>query len=155
MSFLNALSGVLSDAKALAQKYTPESLSPEKRFGKACVTVCALVTMADGDAEESEIDMAAEFLGGIDEIKDYIGIGEANEIFGMQIVALQSGFSKGKGMFAMEVNKLIGEIKSGVTDAQWQMAVIAVAEAMASSNSRGTVGDDEQVMLNKLTTAIG
>lgn len=155
MSFFDKLGDVLSDAKSLAQKYTPEGLSAEKRFGKACVTVCALITMADGDVEESEIDMAAEFLGGIDEIKDYIGIGEANEIFGMQIMALESAFTKGKGMFAMEVNKLIGEIKSGVTDAQWQMAVIAVAEAMASSNSRGAIGDDEDEMLNKLVTAIG
>lgn len=155
MGFLDALSGVLGDAKALAQKYTPEGLSPEKRFAKACVTVCALITMADGDAEESEIDMAAEFLGGIEEINDYIGIGEANEIFGMQIVALQAAFAKGKGMFAMEINKLIGEIKSGVTMAQWQMAVVAVAESMATSNSRGLVGEDEQAMLNKISTAIG
>lgn len=155
MSFFEMVKNAAEGATALGKKYAPAALSPEKRFAFGVVTACALITMADGDAEESEINEASDFLMNIEQINSYIGLEEANEIFAMQISELQKAHDQGSGMFAMAVNKMIGSIKSGVTDPEWTMSVMAVAEVMATKNSNGKAGPDEIAMLHKMRTAIG
>lgn len=155
MPFMTFLNQALAQMKDMTAKYAPTALSPEKRYGKGCVTACALVTMADGEAEASELDMAADFIMGIDTINDYLGVEEANEILALQIGALQKAFDKNAAMFTMEVNKMLAEIKSGVESAEWRDSIKALAESMASSNSAGKAGPDEQKMLDKIENAIG
>ena len=155
MSFFAMVKNAADGAAALGKKYAPAALSPEKRFAFGVITACALITMADGDAEEREIDEASDFLSHTEQVNAYVGLEEANEIFAMQISELQRAFGKSKGMFAMAVNKMIGSIKSGVTDPEWTMSVMAVAEVMSTKNSSGKAGTDEIAMLHKLRTAIG
>ena len=155
MPFMDYLNLAMNSAKDMVAKYGPAVLSPEKRFGKACVTACALVTMADGEAEDSELDMSADFMAGIPEITEYLGAEEANEIFAMQISALQENYAKNKAMFTMEVNRMLAEMKTGVESAEWKGSVNAIAEAMGSSNGNGTAGDDEVAMIAKISTAMG
>ena len=155
MPFMDYLNLAMSSAKDMVAKYGPSVLSPEKRFGKACVTACALVTMADGEAEDSELDMAADFMAGIPEIAEYLGAEEANEIFAMQISALQENFVKNKAMFTMEVNRMLAEMKSSIDNAEWKGSVNAIAEAMGSANSNNAAGQDEAAMIAKIATAMG
>jgi len=154
MPFMDYLNLAMNSAKDMVAKYGPAVLSPEKRFAKACVTACALVTMADGEAEDEELDMAADFMVGVPEISEYLGGEEANEIFAMQISTLQENFAKNKAMFTMEVNRMLAEMKSGIDDHTWKNSVVAIAEAMGTSNSRGAIGNDEAAMIAKITSTM-
>lgn len=153
--FMDYLNAFASKAKDAVSKYGPAMLSPEKKYGKAIVTACALITMADGEAEDSELDMASDFIAGIPEVSEYLGGEEANEIFALQITSLQSAFAENKAMFTMEVNRMLAEMKSGVDNTEWISSVNAVAEAMSTSNSNGVAGDDEKAMIAKIINSIG
>jgi len=154
MSFFEQLSSLALQAKDLALKYSPSALTPEKRFAKACISACALLTMADGEAEATEVEMASEFIMGVPEIKKYFDMAEAHEIFALQLTALETASKKGNVMFLMETNKIIAEIHSSVDDESYVGTILAVAETMATSNSRGVAGKDELAVINTLKAAL-
>jgi tellurite resistance protein len=155
MAFRAIMTGLLAQAQDLAAKWAPTALSPEKKFGKGIVTACTLITMADGEAEESELDAAVDFIVNIPEIGEYLGVEAANEVLAMQIEELQAAHNKGTAMFTMTINKMAAEIRNNVENPEWRSTVLAVAEAMASSNSNGVAGADEQKILDRLNALLG
>ena len=153
MIFMDLFAELKKKANELATKYAPESLNEEKRFAKSCISVAALVTMADRDAEPSELNMGSRFISGIEEISNTFGEKEANEIFALQISSLQKNASN-IAMFTMAVNSMIAEIKDGVVNPAWKKTILSIAEAMGSSNSNGIAGPDEEAMIGKIKIAM-
>jgi tellurite resistance protein len=155
MSFRTLMNNMVSGVSELYSKYAPTALSSEKQFGKGIVTSCALIAIADGEVEDSELDFAAEFIDGIDDIVNYLGAEEAHEILSLQINSLETAYKKGTAMFTLTVNKMISEIKANVTDPGQREVILGIAASMTESNSKGVAGEDETKMLNKLNQAIG
>ena len=150
--FMDFYESLRNKAAELATKYAPAALNNEKRFAKGCISSAALMTMADGNAEPSELDMGAQFISGIEEIKNTFGEEEANEIFALQVSNLQD--TANPAMFTMAVNKMIAEMKGGIEDPAWKSTIVSIAETMGSANSNGVAGGDEIAMINKIKAAM-
>lgn len=137
-----------------AKRYAPSALTPEKRFAKAIISASSLLTMADGKAEESEIEAASTIIFSHRSIKQFLTPAEAQEMYAMQIEKLQQANIKGKVPFSLEVNGLVAEIADSVADRQWRAEVLETAKMVGESNGNGRLGDDEQAILKKLQTAM-
>jgi len=150
MSFFKNLGNTLT---AGVKRFAPASLTPEKRFARALVTSSALLTMADGSAEDSEIEQASQIIAGHNSIKQYLSPTEAHEMYAEVIEELVTAY-KNPTSRLMEVNKRIAEIADTVKEANWRREIIEFANVMGSSNSRGRAGADEQVIIDKIKAAL-
>ncbi|MBD8088422.1 hypothetical protein IFT48_00245 [Pseudomonas fluorescens] len=150
MSFLKNLGKSIT---ASAKRFAPASLTPEKRFARALVTSSALITMADGSAEESEIEQASQIISGHNSIKQYLTPAEAHDMYAEIIEELVTAY-KNPTSRLMEVNKRVAEIGDTVKEASWRREIIEFANVMASSNSRGRAGADEQAIIDKIKTIL-
>lgn len=140
---------VLSSAK---DKFAPSALSPKKRFGKAVVDVCALMVMADGEAEEAEIEKAYEFLSDIEAIRSCISPEEVSEMFRASISALARAYKKSSIEFKFRTSAVVLEISSSVTSEGYRNNLIFIAKNMAEASSSD--GADEKNMIIKLEKAL-
>nr|VFJ48462.1 MAG: Tellurite resistance protein TerB [Candidatus Kentron sp. FM]VFJ48712.1 MAG: Tellurite resistance protein TerB [Candidatus Kentron sp. FM]VFK08163.1 MAG: Tellurite resistance protein TerB [Candidatus Kentron sp. FM] len=155
MGFKDFLRNVTAQADEIRKKYAPKALSPEKRYAHGIATVCALLAMADGELEESEVEAASQFLMGVNEVQQYFGEADALELFSQLVNDLQSESTKGKAFFKMQTNKMIAQIKETVTRQDWRSNIMLIAKEMAKSNQAGKPGAHEQAMLDQLETMIG
>nr|VFK78443.1 MAG: Tellurite resistance protein [Candidatus Kentron sp. SD] len=154
MGFKDFLKNVTAQADEVRKKYAPKALSPEKRYAHGIVTVCALLAMADGELEESEVEAASRFLMGVNEVQQYFGEADALELFSQLVNDLQSESTKGKAFFKMQTNKMIAEIKGMVARQDWRSNIMLIAKEMAKSNQAGKAGPHEQAILNQLETTL-
>ena len=69
MSFFSNLGKNLAEQ---AKRFAPAALSPEKRFARGMITVSALMTMADGSAEDSEVEKSSQISAGHRSIQQYL-----------------------------------------------------------------------------------
>jgi tellurite resistance protein len=153
MGIFDVLKKAADRATDLAKLYAPSALSPEKRFAKAIVMGCAMVTMADGQVEESEINTCDTFIRNIPEIKQYLGETQAQELLMHVINELNAQFKMGVAMFDLMVNRYVSEMREGVTNPQWQDTVILTAQTVAGSGT--STGAKEQQIINKIKQAFG
>ncbi len=154
MALSTIFGGLAAQAKELVNKYAPANLSPEKLFAKSLVQVNALVTMADGEAEDSEQQAASELIAANSSCMDYLGPEASFEILGLTLGDLEAANGKGKVMFNLEVNKILASIKQNVTDPIKREEIIAYATVMGETNSNGVAGPDEQAMIDKIVAAL-
>jgi tellurite resistance protein len=154
MGFKDFLSKAASSAEEMRKKYAPQVLNPEKRYARGIISVTALLAMADGVLEESEVETASKFLQGIEEIQKYLGETAALELFSLLVNELEAESKKGKAFFKLYINKMISEIKQTVTKPEWRSSIMVIATEMASSNTEGKVGQEEQAILDQLKASL-
>jgi tellurite resistance protein len=150
MGFFSNLGKSIEDQ---AKRFAPAALSPEKRFARAMITVSALITMADGNADESEIDQASEIIAGHHSIQQYLSQVEAHEMYGLIVTELQKTYTNPTSRL-METNKRIAEIVDTVKQANWRRELIEFAGIMGRSNVRGQAGDAERALEHKLAASL-
>lgn len=150
MSFFKNLGSAIT---AGAKRFAPTSLTPEKRFARALITSSALITMADGSAESSEIEQASQIIAGHNSIKQYLAPTEAHEMYAEVIEELVTAY-KNPTSRLLEVNKRVAEIADTVKESNWRREIVEFANVMGSSNSRGRAGSDEQAIIDKIKTAL-
>lgn len=146
MSIFNKL---VENAKRLA----PASLSPEKRFARALITGSALVALADGTADDGEINRASQIIAGHKSIKEYLVASEAHEMFSDVVQELQKAYRDPMNRL-LEVNKRVAEIADTVKEPHYRQQVIEFAGVMGASNERGCIGSAEQAVIDKLKAAL-
>jgi tellurite resistance protein len=150
MSFLSNLG---KSIESHAKRFAPAALSPEKRFARAMITVSALLTMADGAAEESEIEQASTIIAGHRSIQQYLTPVEAHDMYALILGELKKAYTDSTTRL-MEVNKRIAEISDTVKEPHWRRELIEFAGIMARSNGRGVAGDAERALEHKLAAAL-
>nr|VFK23050.1 MAG: Tellurite resistance protein TerB [Candidatus Kentron sp. MB]VFK26637.1 MAG: Tellurite resistance protein TerB [Candidatus Kentron sp. MB]VFK74516.1 MAG: Tellurite resistance protein TerB [Candidatus Kentron sp. MB] len=155
MGFKDFLKNVTTQADEIRKKYAPKMLSPEKRYARGIVSVCALLAMADGELEESEVEAASQFLMGVNEIQQYFGESDALELFSQLVNDLQTESTKGRAFSKMQINKMIAELKETVTRQDWRSNIMLIAKEMAGANHAGKPGAHEQNIISQLEAAIG
>lgn len=151
MSIFKNLGSALA---AGAKRFAPASLTPEKRFARALITSSALLTMADGSAEESEIEQASQIISGHNSIKQYLSPTEAHSMYAEVVEELVAAYKNSTSRL-LEVNKRVAEIADTVKEPNWRREIIEFANVMGASNSRGRAGADEQAIIDKIKNAIG
>ncbi|WP_410951620.1 hypothetical protein [Pseudomonas sp. S1(2024)] len=150
MGFLSNLGKNLAEQ---AKRFAPAALSPEKRFARGLITISALMTMADGSAEESEVEKSSQIIAGHRSIQQHLTPADAHEMYGVIIGELQKAYTNSTSRL-LEVNKRIAEIADSVKEPHWRRELIEFAGIMATSNSRGVAGDDERALQKKLSEAL-
>jgi tellurite resistance protein len=136
-----------------AKRFAPASLTPEKRFARALITTSALLTMADGSAEDSEIEQASQIIAGHRSIQQYLTPNDAHEMYGLIITELQEAFKNSTARL-LEVNKRVADIADSVKEQNWRRELIEFSNIMAASNSRGQAGEPERAILQKIASAL-
>ena len=137
-----------------AKRFAPASLSPEKRFARAMITVSALITMADGTADDSEVEQASQIIAGHRSIQQYLTPTEAHEMYALVVTELQKAYTNSTTRL-LEVNKRVAEIADTVKEANWRRELIEFGGVMARSNARGVAGEAERALEHKLAAALG
>lgn len=137
-----------------AKRFSPAALTPEKRFAKALVTASSVMTMADGKAEDTEIESSSAILFNHRSIKQFLSPTEAQEMYSLQISKLQEADSKGKAIMLLEVNGMVAEIADSVKENHWRQEILEIAKMIGESNGSGRLGEAEQGVLNKLRAAL-
>lgn len=144
----------IKDTVDAAKRYAPAALTPEKRFAKALINVSSLMTMADGKAEDSEIEAASEVIFNHTSIKQFLTPQEAHEMYSLGIGKLQTSAGKSSTAMKLEVNAIIAEIADSVKEGHRRREVVETAKMIGESNGNGRMGDDEKAMLAKIESAL-
>lgn len=152
MSFLDNLK---SKASSAVKKYSPDMLSPDRRYAKGIIVVCALLTMADGEAEDSEIEASYQFINGIDIITQHLSAEESSEIFRSTLELLDTAHKLTSAHVRIQENALISGIVEGISDPEFRQNVALIAETMARSNSRDQQGPEESALIELLKIKLG
>lgn len=141
MSIISALKNAFaSGAKELNKEY-----GKSEAFLQGVCASCALVTYADGTAEDSEKKKAMEVLTGHTQLSQLY---QRNQIENALNSALGHGqTASGKQELARQLDAVL----SAPNGQQMAEDVYLVALDVASANSHHTVGEDEQRVLEKLS----
>lgn len=150
MSFFKNFGSKLAEG---AKRFAPAALTPEKRFARALITTSALITMADGSAEESEVEQASQIIAGHSSIKQYLTPTEAHDMYAEVVEELVSAY-KNPTARLLEVNKRVAEIADTVKEANWRREIVEFAGVMGASNSRGQIGQDERAIIEKIKASL-
>lgn len=137
-----------------AKRYAPSALSPEKRFAKALINVSALMTMADGEADEGEVETTSQLIFAHTSIQQYLSSSEAHGMYSHGIETLQEAAKKGDMGLRLQVNAMVGEIADTVRESRWRAEILETAKMIGESNDQGRIGSDEQKMLDKIKNAL-
>lgn len=138
---------------ASSQYILPTGLSDDKLFAFTKVKILGLITMADGVADEKEIDMATEVIKVDTNILQYIGEDEAKEHYGNVVQALELAADKNPTVLKIETNKVLDEIaKASSLPQKMRNEIIFYAEEMAVAD--GKVDKDEVALVEKIAKAL-
>lgn len=149
------IKNMLNSLKDKAKQLAPAMLTPEKRFAKAVIATVSLMTMADGQADTSEIEASSNVIFGHKSVKEFLTVDEAKEMYANQIKSLDLLHKQGASAVLLEVNSMIAEIAESVTNNVWRAEIISVAKQIGASNESGSIGSDEKAILDKIESAFG
>lgn len=145
------LKGMLNSIVDKAKQLSPSMLTPEKRFAKGIIATVSLMTMADGEADSSEIEASSNVIFNHKSVQEFLSADDAKKMYAGQIKLLQDSLSNhGQPGFLLEVNSMIAELASSIVDSSWREEIITVAKAIGASNESGTLGEKEQAILVKI-----
>lgn len=145
---------LFQNAVEQAKRYSPSALTPEKRFAKGLITASSLMTMADGKAENSEIEAASTVLFNHRSIKQFLTPTEAQEMYSLQIAKLGEAGDKNPMALTLEVNGMVAEIADSVKENHWRQEILEIAKMVGESNGQGRLGTAEEAIFRKIQAAL-
>ena len=101
------LAYVGSESDKSLQKLEEDSSGQRERFEKSLVTALALMTVADGDVDENEVDIVMEFIKEEESISDKT---KALSEYEDQIEKYSASLSKSRAIFRLQSSKAISDV---------------------------------------------
>lgn len=135
---------------AIAKAFNEGAKEINKDFGKnndfllGVTAACALVIFADGTAEDSEKEMAMKVLTGHSQLSKLYTPADIKKEFSDALDHAQTNSGRG------ELRKSLDRIQGMQNAGDLCEGVFLVAVDCAQSNSRHTIGPDEQMALDSI-----